>query len=200
MNAQDYFHGWGNLPPQEVPRIWKRLSSYWKAALDEAWEAYKAGSVPIGAVIVDPQGSVVSRGRSRQFEKTGEPGTVYGNPLSHAELNALLTLDYARVQPRECVLYTTVEPCPLCMGAAYMAGIRRIRFASHDFWAGSANMLGSTPYLSMKPVNCLEPDDQELEDAMSSAWQMHGQMCGSSLRQPSGGPAFSAAKRRDRSL
>jgi hypothetical protein len=52
------------------------------------------------------------------------------------------------------------------MGAAYMAGIRTIQFASRDFWAGSANMLGTTPYLSMKPVTCTLQDDPDLEDAM----------------------------------
>ena len=149
-----------------VANIWKLLPSHWRAALDEAWEAYKAGSVPIGAVIVDAEGRILTRGRSRRFETTGEPGTVFGSPLAHAELNALLALDYAKVEPPECILYTTVEPCPLCMGAAYMAGIRRILYASHDPWAGSANMLGATPYLSMKPVKCPDPDDPELEEAM----------------------------------
>ena len=57
--------------------------------MDEAWEAYKAGSVPIGAVIVDAEGHILTRGRSRRFERAGEPGTVFGNPLAHAELNAL---------------------------------------------------------------------------------------------------------------
>ncbi|MGE5579724.1 MAG: nucleoside deaminase [Bacillota bacterium] len=139
---------------------------YWKAALEQAWEAYKQGSIPIGAVIVCQTGEIVAQDRSRQFESAGEPGTVYGHRLSHAELNALLKLDYRIIDPRDCVLYTTVEPCPLCMGASYMAGIRRIRFAARDFWAGSANMLGATPYLSMKPVTCLPEGDPELEEAM----------------------------------
>jgi len=146
--------------------MWDRLPYYWKAALEQAWEAYRQGSVPIGAVIVDPAGEIVARGRSRQFEYCGEPGTIYGHPLSHAEVNALLKLDCRTIDPRECVLYSTVEPCPLCMGASYMAGIRRIRFAARDSWAGSSNMLGATPYLSMKPVTCLWEGDPDLEESM----------------------------------
>ena len=49
-------------------------------------------------------------------------------------------------------LYTTVEPCPLCMGAIYMAGVRQIYFASDDAYAGSTNLLGKTWYLGYKPV------------------------------------------------
>lgn len=122
--------------------IWHRLNEAWKASVEEAWNAYRAGSIPIGAAITDRRSNILARGRSRQYESAGAPGTVFGNPLSHAELNALLSLDYARFDPRECVLYTTVEPCPLCVGAAYMAGIRRILYASRDPRAGSSDMLG----------------------------------------------------------
>src|SRR5258708_10811498 len=77
--------------------------------------AYKAGSLPIGAVVVDPAGSIVGRGRNRIVETTvtdqSRANCLFGHRLAHAEVNALVSMDHAAVQARECVLYTTLEPC-----------------------------------------------------------------------------------------
>src|SRR3712207_9038209 len=66
-------------------------------------------------------GNVLSRGRNKIHERSGEGGTLFGHKLAHAEVNALLKLDYHRHDPRACTLYTTTEPCPLCVGALRMA-------------------------------------------------------------------------------
>jgi tRNA(Arg) A34 adenosine deaminase TadA len=107
-------------------------------AVEEAWSAYCAGSLPHGAVISDAQGSVLARGRNRVFERA-----LYGHPLAHAEVNALLALDYASVDVRSCVLYATTEPCPLCTGALLMADVRELRFAARDTYGGATSWLAS---------------------------------------------------------
>lgn len=128
------------------------LQTTWRACFDLAWEAACAGSLPIGAVVVDPAGSVVARGRNRLGEVVGTSpylrGTPYltGTPLAHAEVNALLELGQPSPGPRP-VLYTSTEPCPLCMGAARMAGVGRVVFAARDPWAGCASMAERVPYL-----------------------------------------------------
>ena len=48
--------------------IWATLADPWRVCLEEAWTAYCAGSVPIGACITDATGSVLARGRNRIFE------------------------------------------------------------------------------------------------------------------------------------
>ena len=48
-----------------TPSMWAALEQPWRECLAEAWEAYKAGACPFGAVVVDPQGQVVARGRNR---------------------------------------------------------------------------------------------------------------------------------------
>src|SRR5512140_3513299 len=99
--------------------MWQELESPWQTALEESWAAYCAGSIPIGAVVTDASGAILSRGRNRAHEKTASPtgGTV--GPLAHAELNALLALDFSAIDPHTCHIYTVTEPCPMCMGAIY---------------------------------------------------------------------------------
>jgi tRNA(adenine34) deaminase len=131
---------------------YNELAATWRTCLELAWEAHCSGSLPIAAVVVDEQNKVIAQGRNRLAEDHENsphlPGTPYltGTPLAHAEVNALLQLGYRTPGPRP-VLFTTTEPCPLCMGAARMSGIGRIVFAARDPWAGCASMAHDVPYL-----------------------------------------------------
>lgn len=133
--------------------MWNELSEPWRAAFEQAWEAYCSGSLPIGAALADEQGKVIAVGRSRQYERDAPDGQIAWSKLSHAELNALLQVsahDHPNI--RGCTLYTTVEPCPLCFGALVMSNVRNLRFAARDGWAGSTNLLRANPYISSKPI------------------------------------------------
>jgi tRNA(adenine34) deaminase len=100
------------------------LERFMDEALREADKAGRAGELPIGAVVVIG-GAVVSRGRSRQNERRTK--------LAHAELEALLRGGEAvYTRHDEALLLTTVEPCPLCFGAAVMADVPHIVFAARD--------------------------------------------------------------------
>ncbi len=144
--------------------MWAQLSFPWQAAIELAWEANCLGSLPIGAVIVDGQGKLVGSGRNRLKEPRGY-GIAYlaGLPLAHAEVNALIALDYQKVNPRECTLYTTTEPCPMCAGALVMAGVRHVCFASRDPWAGSTGLYATDTYIGSKHVRVEGPPDEMLE-------------------------------------
>ncbi len=148
--------------------MWDSLSPAWRACLEEAWDSYCAGSLPIGAVVADALGNIVSRGRNQLGDdaaaKTpGANGPVTKHDLAHAELNALLALSLGQWDkdlpnsPRQWTLYTTMEPCPLCLGAFYMSGLRQLCYAARDSYAGSVNLLGATPYLSAKPIMVTGP-------------------------------------------
>src|SRR5215210_4327369 len=145
-----------------IPSVWETLSDPWRACLELAWEAYRAGSLPIGAVVADAAGRVLSAGRNRIHERAGPPGTVFGRKLAHAELNALLLLE-GEGNPRARVLYTTTEPCPLCVGAARMADVRGLSYASREPWAGSAAMFETVPYLQRANLGLVGPEDTRLE-------------------------------------
>ena len=144
--------------------MWKNLAHPWQVCLEEAWQAYRSGCIPIGAAIIDASGQVVTRGRNRVYEGSRLYGEQGYSPLAHAEMEALGALPQLDLDPHELILYTTTEPCPMCLGAWYMSGVRRLFFASRDPWAGSVEMIGGTWYLSTKPVHIHGPQPCELED------------------------------------
>ncbi len=146
--------------------VWDGLSEPWRACVQLAWEAYLAGSLPIGAVVADAQGNVLSRGRNRIHERSGEDGFLFGHRLAHAEINALIRLDYDRYDPATCALYTTTEPCPLCAGAARMSDLGELRYAARDPWGGSAAMFETVPYLRRGNVRVVGPADGHLEEIL----------------------------------
>jgi tRNA(Arg) A34 adenosine deaminase TadA len=104
-----------------------------------AWEAYVAGTIPVGAVVVDEVGEVVSRGRNRMFDDARD-GDVARSRLAHAEVNALVGLTSERTYER-FVLYTALEPCHLCLSAAISVRIGTLRYAAADPYGGAVGKL-----------------------------------------------------------
>lgn len=143
--------------------MWGKLSIPWQAAVEQAWQAYCAGTIPIGAVIVDSDGQVVARSRNRIFDKSAPPKQIHNDMLAHAEINALLALELNQAQRHSAAIFTTMEPCPLCMGAIYMSSVRTIHYAARDPYAGSTNLIGTTPYLSRKSLQVFGPTESILE-------------------------------------
>lgn len=106
------------------------LDEPWRTCFDLAWEAFCAGSVPVGAVVIDPDGSIVARGRNRRFEHDAPAGQLANTYIAHAEVNALASLPAADYLDH--VLYTSTEPCLLCTAAMGHAHVGRVRFAAVD--------------------------------------------------------------------
>ena len=106
-----------------------------RRALDEARSAMATGDVPIGSVVVSPEGEVVATGRNvREAE---------GDPTGHAEVVALRAAARARGEWRlaGCTLVVTLEPCTMCAGAAVLARVERIVFGAYDDKAGAVGSL-----------------------------------------------------------
>ena len=101
------------------------------SALDEANCALEKHEVPIGAVVVSPEGEILGRGHNLR-ETTADP-------TAHAEIYALRSAGEAQGDWRleGCDLYVTVEPCPMCAGAAVNARVQRIIFGVRDPKAGA---------------------------------------------------------------
>ncbi len=147
---------------------WSDLALPWQACWEEGWNAFLAGSLFIGAVVTRPTGEIVVRGRNHIHDTNVSGGQVGANQLAHAELNALLALGLGHSHVRTYHIYTLVEPCPLCLGAIYMSGVRNIHYAARDPWAGSTNLLGATPYLAHKRVPVEGPPLPALETAVTA--------------------------------
>lgn len=154
-----------------VRDVWSTLPLQLQAAVEEAWSAYCAGSLPHGAAIADAQGRVLARGRNRIYEQQADDSSrpLYGHPLAHAEVNALLALDYASVDVRSCVLYATTEPCPLCTGALVMSGVRELRYAARDTYGGATSWLASPmlaspmAFVTSRQIRVVGPEQPTLE-------------------------------------
>jgi tRNA(adenine34) deaminase len=104
-------------------------------AIAEARAAEAAGEVPIGAIIVSPDGEIIGRGNNRVLRDH--------DPTAHAEIVALRAagraLENYRILTPEggCTLYATLEPCAMCAGAILHARIARLVYAAPDPKAGA---------------------------------------------------------------
>jgi len=108
------------------------------AALALARDAGARGEVPVGAVIVR-EGTIVGRG--------GNAPIAHDDPTAHAEINALR--DAARrlgnYRLPGCVLYVTLEPCAMCVGACLHARVSRIVFGASDPKTGACGSVIDLP-------------------------------------------------------
>ncbi len=95
-------------------------------ALEEARAAAARGEVPVGAVVLGPDGAVLARAGNRTEERT--------DPTAHAEMLALRAAAARRGAPRlpDCDLVVTLEPCPMCAAAASLFRVRRLVFGAYD--------------------------------------------------------------------
>ena len=95
-------------------------------ALQEARDAAARGEVPVGAVVLGPDGAVLARAGNR-VEATHDAS-------AHAELLALREAAAARGSARlpDCDLVVTLEPCPMCAQAIGFFRIRRLVFGAYD--------------------------------------------------------------------
>jgi len=115
------------------------LSEPWGVALDLAWEAMVAGTTPVGCVVIDGDGVVVTRGRGRRYVQDPAGGQLSYSHLAHAELNALAQLPPTQ-RYEDLTVLTTLEPCILCVGAAIMATVGSVEYAGADPYGGAAHL------------------------------------------------------------
>ena len=109
-----------------------------KEALKEAYLAYEAGEVPIGAVI-EKDGNIIARGHNMT--------ETWKDPTAHAEMNAIR--EAAEVlggwRLPGCSLYVTVEPCSMCAGAMVWARIENLYIGTMDEKAGACGSVFNIP-------------------------------------------------------
>jgi tRNA(adenine34) deaminase len=106
-----------------------------RQAIEEAERAPATGDVPVGAVVVGPDGDVVATACNER-EATGDP-------TAHAEVLAMRAAAQVRGQWRlsGCTLVVTLEPCTMCAGALVLARVDRVVYGATDPKAGAAGSL-----------------------------------------------------------
>lgn len=114
-----------------------------RAAMDEARRVAPGrgtdGDVPIGALVMDPDGAVLGRGHNVREE--------HADPAGHAEIVALRQAGAALGSWRlaGCTLVVTLEPCAMCAGAAVLARVDRVVFGAWDDKAGACGSVWDLP-------------------------------------------------------
>jgi tRNA(adenine34) deaminase len=138
---------WSTTPTLELPVNWSpydlSLSDpnhpfhvlHMRMALDEAEQALQEDEVPVGAVIVSLQRGVIARAHNQREQLR--------DPTAHAEMIAITqaaqALDSWRLE--ECIMYVTLEPCPMCAGAIVQARLSTVAYGAVDPKAGACRSL-----------------------------------------------------------
>ncbi len=109
------------------------MDIFLQEAIDEAKKGLEEGGIPIGSVIVH-NGKVLGKGYNKRVQK--------GSVVLHAEMDAL---ENAGRQPasvyKDCTLYTTLSPCPMCTGAILLYGIKKVVIGDNKNFMGSEKLL-----------------------------------------------------------
>jgi creatinine deaminase len=109
------------------------MDEFLKAAYAQAQKGLQEGGIPIGSVVVH-DGRIIGKGHNRRVQQ--------GSTVLHGEMDAL---ENAGRQPanvyRECTLYTTLSPCPMCSGAILLYGIPKIVVGENITFLGEETLL-----------------------------------------------------------
>ncbi len=101
-------------------------------AIEEAYKAWENGEIPIGAVLADEEGYIIAKAYNRTIS--------LNDPTAHAEI--LVLREGGKIKDNYrlngTILAVTIEPCPMCAGAAVNARIGKLIFGAFDFKAGAA--------------------------------------------------------------
>ena len=111
------------------------MDPFLQAAIDEAQLGVAEGGIPIGSVLVH-EGRIIGRGHNRRVQR--------GSTVLHGEMDALENAGRlpAKVY-RECTIYTTLSPCPMCSGAILLYGIPRVIVGENRSFMGEEALLRS---------------------------------------------------------
>jgi cytosine deaminase len=119
-------------------RMWQAVSfvpmdAFMLAAIEEAEQGVAEGGIPIGSVVVH-DGMIVGRGHNRRVQE--------GSTILHGEMDALERAGRQSARfYRECTLYTTLSPCPMCSGAILLYGIPRVVIGENRSFMGEEKLL-----------------------------------------------------------
>ena len=126
------------------------MDYFFKKAVEQARKGYSEGGIPIGSVL-EYKGAILGRGHNRRVQK--------GSVVLHGEMDAL---ENAGRQPaavyKECTIYTTLSPCPMCTGAILLYGIPRVVIGENRSFKGSEKLLkeNGVEVVVLDDKDCLE--------------------------------------------
>jgi len=125
-----------------------------KAAIEEAEKGLEEGGIPIGSVLVH-NGVILGRGHNKRIQK--------GSVILHGEMDALENAGRQKASVyQECVLYTTLSPCPMCSGTILLYGIPKVVIGENKTFMGEEELLKS------RGVEVVVVDDESCVQMMTN--------------------------------
>jgi cytosine deaminase len=121
------------------------------AAIEEAEESWRQGGIPIGSVLVDPQGAIISRGHNERVQS--------GDPTAHAEVVCIRRAGRRR-DWRRLTLVSTLSPCSMCSGTALLFKIPRVVIGENR------TFLGAEDWMERHGVELVRLDDRSCVELM----------------------------------
>jgi cytosine/creatinine deaminase len=104
-----------------------------ESAIEEAKQGLSEGGIPIGSVLVH-EGKIIGRGHNQRVQR--------GSVIHHGEMNCLENAGrQSAAVYRQCTLYTTLSPCPMCTGAVLLYGIPRVVIGENATFKGAEDSL-----------------------------------------------------------
>jgi len=122
----------------------------WNTCLDLAIEGFNKGSMAIASVITDSNWKIIGKGRNCLGENN--PDMISNSSVAHAEINAIDNIKVESLIGNGLKIFTTVEPCPMCLGAIAMSKVREVYIGSKDPHAGSLKYLNDNEYIKNKNI------------------------------------------------
>ena len=109
------------------------MDPFLQSAIEEAKKGLSEGGIPIGSVLVH-DGKIIGRGHNQRVQR--------GSVIHHGEMNCLENAGrQTAVVYRECTLYTTLSPCPMCTGAILLYGIPLVVIGENVTFLGAEDSL-----------------------------------------------------------
>lgn len=127
-------------------------ATFLDVCLDEAELARRDGAMPVGAVIVALDGSILSQGRNRVLS--------HGDQTAHAEVDAIRNAGTAivdKIPEGGWVLYSSAEPCLMCLGAIILTPVKTIVWANDSVTGSAFGTLLSGDKLASGPIGTKSP-------------------------------------------
>jgi tRNA(Arg) A34 adenosine deaminase TadA len=124
----------------------------WEKCLNLAIESFNAKSLAIASVIINNKDDIVSYGSNQLRDNRDTHNKITLSSIAHAEMNAIHNLGISGMDGKDFTLYTTVEPCPMCIGAISLSRIKNVVIGSKDPYAGSTQWAQSNNYINSKNI------------------------------------------------
>jgi cytosine deaminase len=127
-------------------------NQFLNAALEQAQKSYREGGIPIGSVIVH-NNKIIGAGHNKRVQN--------GSVVLHGEMDALENAGrQSATIYKECTLYTTLSPCPMCSGTILLYGIPTVVIGENK------TFMGEESYLKSKGVEVIMMNNQQCIELM----------------------------------